>query len=171
MLFYVSDTDTKNFPTDENDLNKRLEEIKKGFPQQRNNVKPFVKPALELIRDCGLITKENIEVLSRRYISWIDKNGLGRFIQRELAMNPLGGVLRREGLDMYDACGHRRYYYDGRDIVYIVCEGTKYYLSNHWFSKEKPRPTKDVFFYHWLEKKAWKSCKIFWQENNKNIQN
>ena len=65
---------------------------------------------------------------------------------------------------MYDDGDYRRYYYDGRDIIFVLCEGTKYYLSNDWYSKEKPRPTKKIF-YNWLAKKAWAACKAKWAED------
>ena len=155
-----------NFPKDEDDLKNRLAKIAEGLPDQRDNIKPFVIPALELFRDCGLIKKENIEILHRKSFVWTEENSWGQKIQRKMDMNPIGGVLRREGLLMYDDGGNRRYYYDGRDIIFVLCEGTKYYLSNDWYSKEKPRPTKNIF-YNWLAKKAWAACEAKWAEDKK----
>lgn len=166
-FFFVSDGGDNNFPTDENDLKARLAKIAEGLSDQGDNVKPFVIPAFKLFKDCGLITKENIEILSRKSLVWTEKNSWGRMVQRELDMNPFGGVLRREDLSMYDDGGYRRYYYDGRDTIFIVFEGVRYYISNDWFSPSKPRPTKLVF-YNWLEKKAWAACKAKWEKDKKN---
>lgn len=189
-VFVVSDKDKQNFPIDENDLKKRLEEIKNGFPDQRDNIRPFVIPAFELFRDCGLITKENVEILSRKSFVWTEKNSWGQMIQRELDMNPLGGVLRKKGLTMCDKTNLRYNCpkdelielsdiklmaereakgksFGGRSKLAVICENTTYYISNHWFAPEKPYPTKKVF-YNWLEQKAWAACKAKWAKDENN---
>ena len=174
-----------NFPKDEDDLKNRLAKIAEGLPDQRDNINPFVIPAFELFRDCGLITKENVEILSRKSLVWIEKNSLGQNIQKELYMNPLGGVLRRKGLTMWDNTNLRYYCpkielivpsdieianrkaWNGNSKLVVICENTTYYISNDWFAPEKPRPTKKIF-YNWLAKKAWAACKAKWAEDKKN---
>ena len=181
MVFYVSDTQEKNFPVDENDLKNRLAKIAAGLPQQGDNIKPFVIPALELFRDCGLITKENIEILHRKSFVWTEENSWGQKIQREMDMNPLGGVLRRKGLTMWDNTNLRYYCpkielivpsdieianrkaWNGKKKLVVICENTTYYISNDWYAPEKPRPTKKIF-YNWLAEKAWAACEAKWAE-------
>ncbi len=93
-------------------------------------------------------------------------------------MNPLGGVVRREDLPMCDK-SNLRYYcpcdelklqsdievvsdgFGGASKLAVVCEGVTYYISNDWFSQDKPRPTKWAF-YKWLVMKAFEACKKFW---------
>lgn len=176
MRFIVSDTDTKNFPKDEDDLKERLSIVAKGLPDQGNNIDPFVIPAFTLFKDCGLITKKNLELLNDE--RWC----LTTF---GIKMNPLGGVVRREGLSMWDETNLRYYCPDdelqvrsdiekapnsawhGRSKLAVVCEGVTYYISNDWFAPGKSRPTKEVFFKalaSWT-KRCLKSCENKATEN------
>ena len=185
MVFIVSDTQEKNFPVDKDDLKNRLAKIAEGLPDQRDNINPFVIPAFYLFRDCGLIKKENIEILHRKSFVWTEENSWGQKIQREMDMNPLGGVLRRKGLTMWDKTNLRYYCpkielivpsdieianrkaWNGISKLVVICENTTYYISNDWYAPEKPRPTKKIF-YNWLAEKAWAACEAKWAEDKKN---
>ena len=171
--FIVADTDKQNRPVDEEDLNRRIEEIKALIPQPLektvgNNMR-FVEKAFTLFKDCGFIGKENLEVLGDG--DWCQKN-FG------MKMNPLGGVLRRDGLTMWDKTNLRYYcpryelkvdsdrltavekQWNGASKMAVVCEGVTYYISNDWFSEDKPRPTKSVFaenLFRWAKKACEKS--------------
>lgn len=185
--FVVSDTDEQNFPVDMEDLQKRLESIKKGIPQQGDNINPFVIPAFTLFKDCGLINKEVVENLNDA--EWCNSNiSLGNFAP-PTRMNPLGGVLRREDLPMFgiskNGKGQLRYYCphnelkDSADISFaknagfkgdckcaVICEGITYYISNDWFTEGQPRPTKKNF-YAWLVMMTVVNCPNYWDEQKK----
>ena len=181
-----------NFPKDEDDLKNRLAKIAEGLPDQRDNINPFVIPAFELFRDCGLITKENIEILQKQYLRWmdIDENKLPVIV--DTRMNPLGGVLREKGLTMCDG-SNLRYYcpedeliissdielwakldakrrnYGGKSKLAVICENTTYYISNDWYSPGKTNPTKPAFF-SWLMFEVIGICNKKWEDDEKNTQ-
>lgn len=182
--FVVSDTDEQNFPVNMEDLQKRLEIIKKGIPQQGDNINPFVIPAFTLFKDCGLITKSNLETLNDK--NWCDSNiAVGNFAP-PIQMNPLGGILRKEGLPMWSISKNNkanlRYYcpqcelkvisdievaenalYPGACKCAVICEGVSYYISNDWFSDDKSRPTKKNFF-AWLTNVTIFACHERWDK-------
>ena len=158
MIFVVSDTDKQDRPIDVEDLKTRFNEITALIPQppvrEPGNNMQFVEKAFTLFKDCGLITKENVEALNDP--DWCQKNF-------DTKMNPLGGVLRREDLTMWDK-NNLRYYcpreelknlsdieaakrnaWGGKSKLAVICEGETYYISNDWFSNDKPRPTKSEF--------------------------
>lgn len=102
-IWTVSDTDKQNFPTDENDLKRRLAVVESSIPKQpgNNNIQ-FVKAAFTLIKDLGIISKTLVENLSDW--TWCRE-------VFDCTMNPMpnGGVLRREGLPMWSSSGLRYY--------------------------------------------------------------
>ena len=80
-------------------------------------------------------------------------------------MNPLGGVLREKGLTMWDK-SNLRYYYPPESLAVpsdietaarkqfkdstelaVIRDGEFYYISNDWFAEDKPRPTKNNFYF------------------------
>lgn len=165
----VSDTDEKNFPRDNDELFNRFKEIRALIPQptQRegdNNIR-FVQKAFELFKDCNLISKENVESLNDS--DWCYKKfnelKIKTLSERFFKMNPLGGVLRREGLSLRDTGGRLRYYPE----MAVICEGTKYYISNDWYSDEQPRYTKTTFLL-WLMIWTMKACEAEWAEQSVN---
>lgn len=143
-----SDNDSTNFPKNEMDLENRLSIIRKGIPNQGNNIDPFVIPAFTLFKDCGLIEHEIIQKLSEK---WRCDKVFG-----EKAF-PLGGVLRHQDLPMFDDSEHLRYYSEGK-ILYVSLEGVKYYISNHWTEKNKK------LFFNWLSSKAKQVCQKKWTQ-------
>lgn len=158
MYFVVSDTDKQDRPIDVEDLKTRFNEITALIPQppvkEPDNNMRFVEKAFTLFKDCGLINKENVEALNDP--DFCQKNF-------DTKMNPLGGVLRREDLTMWDKnnlryyCPHKelknpsdiesanRNAWSGKSKLAVICEGVTYYISNDWFSNDKPRPTKSEF--------------------------
>lgn len=158
FYFVVSDTDKQDRPIDVEDFINRCNEITALIPQppvrESDNNMRFVEKAFTLFKDCGLITKENVEALNDP--NWCQN----KFNTR---MNPLGGVLRREDLTMWDK-NNLRYYcpreelknlsdveaanrnaWSGASKLAVICGGVTYYISNDWFSDDKPRPTKSKF--------------------------
>lgn len=172
-VFIVADTDEQNRPVDEEDLNWRIEEIRALIPQPPvkitgNNMR-FVEKAFTLFKDCGYISKKNLELLS-------DGDWCQKYFGTK--MNPLGGVLRRDGLSMWDKTNLRYYcprselkvatdiltalekQWNGASKMAVVCEGVTYYISNDWFSEDKPRPTKSAFaeiLFNWAREACEKS--------------
>lgn len=157
FYFVVSDTDKQNRPTDVEDFINRFNEITALIPQppvrEHDNNMRFVEKAFTLFKDCGLITKENVEALNDP--NWCQT-------KFNIKMNPLGGVLRKEGLTMWDT--GLRYYcpyeeltqtsdkmiadtkqFRGASKLAVICEGVTYYISNDWLSDDKSRPTKSEF--------------------------
>ena len=137
-MWSVSDRDLQDFPKDKDELDNRLKGIAALIPQPPKKIKgnniEFAQKAFTLLKDCGLITENIIKALNDPF--WCERTF-------KMKMNPLGGVLRREDLSMYDS--GLRYY-----IKYaVVCKGVTYFISNDWFSDDKPRPTKRAFF-GWL---------------------
>ena len=172
-IWTVSDTEKQNFPTDENDLKWRLAVIESWIPKQpgNNNIQ-FVKAAFTLIKDIGIISKVLVDSLSDW--SWC-RDVFG------CTMNPLsdGGVLRREGLQMWSS-SNLRYYCPYSELRFasdieaankkkwtsnrgyaVICEGVFYYISNNWYDDEN-RQQKRIF-YRWLSAVSWQICKISWR--------
>lgn len=191
FYFIVSDKDDQNPPRDNEDLMKRLGEIQKWIPQppkrQRDNNMKFAKMAFTLFKDCGLITRENMEHLNNK--QWCDKNIAYFELTGECVcsrMNPLGGVVRREDLPMCDK-SNLRYYcprdelklqtdidiasdrFGGASKLAVVCEDVTYYISNDWFSADKQIPTK-VAFTAWLAMQALKIFGKIWADNENKVQ-
>ena len=158
FYFVVSDTDKQDRPIDVEDFINRCNEITALIPQppvrEPDNNMRFVEKAFTLFKDCGLINKENVEALN-------DPNWCQNKFNTK--MNPLGGVLRREDLTMWDN-NNLRYYcpreelklssdietadrrqWSGASKLAVICGGVTYYISNDWFSDDKPRPTKSKF--------------------------
>ena len=175
----VSDQDAKNFPVDENDLSRRLDKIAELIPQhpqkeKDNNIK-FAKETFTLLKDCGLINADIVDKLSDK--RWCDAN-----ISLRYAMNPLGGVLRKKGLPVWDSTNLRYYCgFDdlevpadietaktkpskGKTTVAVICDGETYYISNDWLSEDKSRPTKKAFF-DFLVVAAKKICNDYWEQH------
>ena len=169
FVFIVSDTDKKNFPRNNADLMGRLKEITDLIPQPEtreidNNMR-FVETAFTLFKDCGLITKENVEALNDSEWCYENFNSLKiqGIVEKNIKMNPLGGILRKEGLTMWGGGGLRYYCpfaelkvqsdieialtkkWRGESKLAVVCNGENYYISNDWFSNQQPRPTKTLF--------------------------
>ena len=170
-------------------MKRRLAKVAKGLPKQGDNINKFVIPAFILLKDCALITQENIEFLNSK--SECDY----RF---GIKMNPLGGVLRKKGLTMWDktnlryycpndklilrsdieTAGRKKGNFGGGSKLAVICKGITYYISNDWFADDTARPTKRKF-YNWLQEKAWENCKLLWTyvemakklEVEKNVEN
>ena len=149
VILALSDNSSKNFPKNETDLGNRLDLIKRGIPNQGNNIDPFVIPAFTLFKDCGLIEHEIIQMLSEK---WLCDRVFGE------KSFPLGGVLRHQDLSMFDDGGNLRYYSAGK-ILYVSLEGVRYYISNHWTDKNKQS------FFRWLSSKAKQACQKEWTQN------
>ena len=175
----ISDKDKKNFPVDEEDLERRLKKIEDLIPQPEikgkdNNIK-FTNEAFILLNDCGLINSDIVDKLS-------DKRWCDATISVRYAMNPLGGVLRKKGLPVWDKTNLRYYcgFEDlevpedietaktkpskGKTTVKIICDGETYYISNDWNSDDKSRPTKKAF-YDFLVVATKKVCKDYWEQH------
>ena len=184
FYFVVRDTDEQNPPRDSEDLKRRIDEIRAWIPQpqkrQRDNNMIFASKAFELFKDCGLISRDNLELLNDK--EWCDENIDFIRIAGEKAcsqINPLGGVVRREDLPMCDK-SNLRYYcprnelkldsdidvaekgFGGASKLAVVCEGVTYYISNDWFSDDKIRPTKSAFT-NWLLIWAFIACDKSWK--------
>ena len=175
----ISDKDKKNFPVDEEDLERRLKKIEDLIPQPEikgkdNNIK-FTTEAFTLLNDCGLINADIVDKLCDK--RWCDVS-----ISLRYAMNPLGGVLRKKGLPVWDT-NNLRYYCGfedlevpedietaktkpskGKTTVKIICDGETYYVSNDWNSDDKARPTKKAF-YDFLVVATKKVCKDYWENH------
>ena len=145
----VSDTQSKDFPTNELELKRRLEEISEWVPQPRvkvrgNNI-AFSVLAFELFKDCGLINQENIDFLS----SGVACNNT--FYQ---VMNPEGGILSKY-------CTGR--HYDSiKNPRTVTFKGQKYYINSEWYEANKRE------FLSWLTKKAEEACKKQWAQKAAN---
>ena len=179
------DTDAVNFPADIDEWKKRMSEIAALIPQpiikERGNNINFVDKAFSLLADCGLIRKDVVEKLNDK--NWCDSNiSLGAEIP-PCKMNPLGGVLRKEGLTMWDK-NNLRYYcppeklvvpsdietatcrqFKGASELAVICEGEIYYISNDWFAEDKPRQTKNNFYF-WISRVTLDACEKFWKQKN-----
>lgn len=143
IYFVVSDTQPQNTPRTRAEFLSRCHEIEALLPAQGNNV-AFVEAIFTFFRDCGLITRDNIELLS-------DKYRCNRTFSCN--MNPLGGVLRREGLPMSTGRTLRYYCTKNRGRA-VICQGEVYYISNDWYAMSAARPTKNIF-YDWVLQKAY----------------
>lgn len=186
MAFYfiVRDTDEQNPPRNVEEFKRRVDEIREWIPQpqerQRDNNMTFASKAFELFKDCGLISRDNLETLNDK--KWCDENIGSVQLASDKAcsqINPLGGVVRREDLPMCDK-SNLRYYcprdelkldsdievaskgFGGASKLAVVCEGVTYYISNDWFSDDKIRPTKSAFanrLFIW----AFMACDKIWK--------
>ncbi|MBR3747789.1 MAG: hypothetical protein IKN27_12590, partial [Selenomonadaceae bacterium] len=194
FYFIVSDKDEQNPPHDNEELKRRMDEIKELIPQplepQRDNNMRFAARAFKLFKDCGLICRENMEHLNDK--QWCDQHIDLHFDFLQIEgdktcnqMNPLGGVVRREDLPMCDK-SNLRYYcprnelklqsdikvasngFGGASKLAVVCEGVTYYISNDWFSQDKPRPTKWAF-YKWLAVRSVLACEKIWKSQSEKI--
>ena len=143
IYFVVSDTQPQNTPRTRAEFLSRCHEIEALLPAQGDNV-AFVEAIFTFFRDCGLITRDNIEILS-------DKYRCKRTFS--CTMNPLGGVLRRASL-LTSRSGVRRYYCTKNRGRAVICEGEVYYISNDWYEMSAARPTKNIF-YDWVLQKAY----------------
>lgn len=130
-------------------MERRLTVLRNGVPNQGDNIKPFVIPAFELLKDCGMIEKRTIQFLS-------DKEMCDN--EFDYPLNSVGGVIRCQGLPMHDKKGHPRYYFDGQKILYVSLAGVRYYISNNWWETCKKR------FFEWLSAEAWRVCKERWEQ-------
>lgn len=189
FVFIVSDTDKKNFPINNADLMGRLKEISDLIPQPEtkeidNNMR-FVEKAFTLFKDCGLITKKNVDALNDPEWCYKTFNSLKiqGIVEKNIRMNSLGGILRKEGLTMWGG-GGLRYYCPfaelkvqsdieialtktrrGKSKLAVVCDGETYYISNDWFSNQQPRSTKTLFV-AFLTIWAMKACEKLWMSGN-----
>ena len=194
MVFIVSDTDKQNFPIDNADLTKRMREIRDLIPQpetrQADNNMHFAEKAFTLFKDCGLISKENVEALNDA--QWCNNMfntlRIKGIVEKDIKMNPLGGILRKEGLTMWSGGGLRYYCpFDelkvqsdidvdltkeegrrGKSKLAVICEGVTYYISNDWYSNDKPNPTKTLFT-AFLTIWAMQACENIWAENKAQV--
>ena len=161
--FVVSDTDPQDTPKTFEELRKRCDEIKLWIPQPEKRIQGnntiFTVLAFSLFKDLNFIQKETVEKLN-------DKNWCNRTFGTK--MNPLGGVLRKEDLTMWDKTNLRYYcprdelknlsdiktadkkQWNGASKLAVICEGVTYYINNDWFDdSNKSRPTKSAF-YKWF---------------------
>lgn len=133
--FVVSDEDRQNLPQTFTELRQRCNEIKNEIHAHDNNI-DFAEKIFMFFKDCGLITRANIDFLNDNYKC--RKNFY-------YPMNPVGGVLRREGLSM----GNPSKYYKKRAVI---CEGVTFFVSNYWF--DNYTNTNKAEFYNWVVNKA-----------------
>ncbi len=185
MMTTWSDTDLPNFPTDRQEWKKRMSEIALLIPQpatraERGNNINFVEKAFTMLADCGLINKEIVENLNDK--TYCDSQIIFGSEIPPCVMNPLGGVLRKKGLTMYYKSKPRYYcpveefvvqsdiekQFEGSSKLAVICEGETYYISNDWYSGDKPRPTK-YNFYFWITSLTEKVCTKYWQQKNLEI--
>ena len=188
MIKIWSDMDIPNFPTNLDDWKKRMNEIALLIPQpetrERGNNMKFVEKSFTLLADCGLINKDIVAKLN-------DKNFCDTQITfgaevMPCKMNPLGGVLRKKGLTMWDKTNLRYYcpvdelvvvsdietakikQFKGASKLAVECAGETYYISNDWFDQNKPRPTKNNFYF-WLAMTTYNACEKYWLQRNLEI--
>ncbi len=172
--------DYSKIPPDKNDWSRRMNEIAALAKEskRRNHKINFVVKAFDMISDCGMLTKETVENLSNK--NWCDSNiNFGAEIP-PCKMNPLGGVLRKEGLTMWDE-NNLRYYCPLAELVVpsdietankkalksesklaVNCNDIFYYISNDWLNVNNARPTKNNFYF-WIALTTKKACGKFWQ--------
>lgn len=189
-VWTVSDKDQQYLPKDNDELFRRLKEIGDLIPQPEqkeldNNIR-FAQKAFALLKDCGFISKENVEALNDP--DWCYENfnsiKITTLAKNDFKMNPLGGVLRRDGLTMWDS--GLRYYCPFEELkvasdieialtkerkgatkLAVICEGTTYYISNDWYSNDHPRYTKTAFVI-WLILWTMQTCEMAWAEQREN---
>lgn len=152
IYFVVADTDRQNPPRTFAELRQRCDEIKDCIPSQGNNTR-FAEKIFTFFKDCGLITRANVNFLS-------SKNSCDRFFH--CTMNPLGGVLRKAGLPMKTGVTNRYYCSKNRGRA-VVCEGEVYYISSQWF--ETFANQNKAAFYNWVVNEALENFGI-----SKNLQ-
>ena len=148
-----------NFPLDETELEKRLAKVHELINKPHANIE-FVETAFKLMEDCDLITETNVQFLCSAE-SCKKFNAKFRFPR-----NKQEGALHYVNAKKY----YLPRFYAGDDRLINLNGKKNYLISNDWYKDNNTVPNKRAF-YNWLVKKAWESCKIFWQENNKNIQN
>ena len=136
IYFVVADTDPQNPPKSFEELRNRCNEIKKELPAHGDNTN-FTEKVFMLFKDCGLITPENIAFLT-------DKNSCDQ--KFKCKMNPLGGVLREDGLPMGNP---KRYYCTKSKGRAVRCESVVYYITSQWYAPGMSNPTKPAF-YNWF---------------------
>lgn len=156
-----------NFPTNEIELQRRLEEVEKLINNDDDvptvNIK-FVEAAFQLMQDYGLITESNINFL-------LDSEACRNFKPRDpkdrnfradfyFMRNPSEGALRHvyDYDDVKDAKGAQRFYsgWDRR----VELNGETYLFSNDWYADHSSCPNKRAFHF-WLKEKAedaWKDA-------------
>ena len=139
IYFVVSDTDPQYPPRTFEELRRRCDEIKREIPAKGDN-KLFTEKLFTFFKDCGLITWENIALLS-------DKIRCDR--EFHCAMNPLGGVLRKEDLPMGNP---KRYYCTKNRGRAVACDGFVYYISSQWY--DTYANTNKAEFYNWVVNRA-----------------
>ena len=149
------------------DLQKRWQEIAELIPQpqtrENDNKIRFTDKDFTLFADCGLIQKVLVENLNDKNrcdsqdISEMKEILKNQSLASEIefstcSMNPLGGVLRKRGLTMWDKTNLRYYcpYEEltqtpdiktakektikGKSKLAVICEGETYYISNDWYA-------------------------------------
>ena len=140
IYFTVADTDPKFPPETFEELRQRCNEIKAELHAHGDNT-AFAEKIFTFFKDCGLITRTNIAFLSDKYSC-----------DREFhcTMNPLGGVLRRDGLSMGNP---KRYYCSKNKGRAVIFEYEIYYITSQWYAPGMSNPTKPEF-YNWVVNKA-----------------
>ena len=157
-----------NFPADQDELNKRLNEIEQLVNKYDANI-PFCEKAFKLIEDCDLITEDNVRFLcSAEACKKYDSNFW--FIR-----NRKEGVLRPT--KDYNNVFTRKYqrFYSGFDM-HVEFYEQNFLIVNDWYKdfsedryshqrKPSPCPNKQAF-YNWLKEKAQNACEKHWTEQN-----
>lgn len=136
-----------NFPSNQAELNRRLEAIEGLINKSNANIE-FVEVAFQLIQDCNLITESNIEFL-------LDPKPI-RFMR-----NPSEGALRLviDDNNVHDE-DRRPRFYSGTDRR-LELNKQHYLISNDWYKDGSACPNKRAF-YNWLKIAAQKACEEHW---------
>ena len=135
IYFVVSDKDPQNPPKTFDELKQRCDAIKTQIPSQGKNT-GFVELIFMFFKDCGLITRSNVAFLSNKELC-------DDIFQ--CTMNPLGGVLQREGLPMVSSRTNRYYCTKNRGRA-VECDGEIYFITSQWYGPEDSNPTKVEFY-------------------------
>ena len=139
IYFTVADTDPKFPPETFEELRQRCNEIKREIPARGDN-KIFAEKIFTFFKDCGLITRANVNFLSDSY-------SCKRTFY--FPMNPVGGILRKDGLSMGSPA---KYYCSKNKGRAVVFEDVVYYISSYWFDSQTN--TNKAEFYNWVVNKA-----------------
>ena len=185
-MIKIWNTDTyTNFPANKDEWSQRMREISALIPQpqkrERGNNINFVIKAFDMLSDCGILTRDTVEKLNDK--NWCDSKISVGIPAPPCKMNPLGGILRKQGLTMWDKTS-LRYYCPQEDLILpsdietskkklfkgatklaVLCDNDYYYISNDWFSTDKPRPTKDSFYF-WIALVTGNACEKYWKQRN-----
>ena len=145
MSWTVKDTDEQKFPQNETELQNRLDKI--VTKNRGNNIYAFVIPAFTLLKDCGLIRRDIVDMLQNPQLCQ-------KHIGSQICFT---GVLQKYGQTIYDDNGYLKYY----DSLSVICEGVEYRITNSWLQPYKKR------FRKWLEEKARQACPEYWKTNVK----